>query len=182
MAYPHGSARSLDRGGLVHTQKQRKFLTIPVPDLHGDTPDTAYTPELSRHCIREPKPPKPPIIRNHPAVMARMGFSPIQYPQRQAEFEVQAMLFAQLRQCGFDVRGEVFAYQSRFDLVVFDVYQCARVLIEVKPCHGPLSPRQRQAYERYGLPFLCCYGVADIATTLERVSTIMTSLNHENNP
>lgn len=63
----------------------------------------------------------------------------IPYPNERSEFEIQAWLFAKLRQAGFDVRGEVRTSRKfskrvqalRFDLVFFEAEKPFRI-VEVK--------------------------------------------------
>lgn len=109
----------------------------------------------------------------------------IQYPARTSEFEIQAELFQDLKQLGYDIHGEVptswnrrtGTKGARFDLVIFRNKRAA-VLIEVKShlagrSHKPTTQtKQYQRYSQYGLPVIYCTNLTQIEETIAKVECI----------
>lgn len=94
----------------------------------------------------------------------------IKEPEKISEFEVQAWLFASLKDVGINVRGEVIVHTglnisgykvARFDLVVFKEGKAA-MIIEVKdkmPRKGVnQDSRQFKKYSSFGLPLYYVHG------------------------
>jgi hypothetical protein len=110
---------------------------------------------------------------------------PFKYTWEHTEFEIQAFLYASLKNAGYHVRGEVamFSRRSRFDLVIFDSekhgatgcrYRPLRI-IEVKKRRrssrrGTKSGNQVHGYyESFGYPvdFVC--GMKEARKYLEEI-------------
>ena len=102
----------------------------------------------------------------------------IPYPQRMTEFEIQSLLFGILKKEGFKVRGEVKAYKSRLDVVVYDDNYKARVIIEVK-ARKRIRAKVRKykqviKYEElFGLPVIVCLNQQKVTETINQVKGIM---------
>lgn len=62
----------------------------------------------------------------------RLKEKAIRYPGVASEFEIQAYLYHELRELGYDVRGEVLSEAGRLDLVVYDADRMPIRIIEVK--------------------------------------------------
>lgn len=104
----------------------------------------------------------------------------IEYPGRNSEFEVQAELYMALKNKGFDVKGEVPALHSVFDLVVF---KCCRpkCIIEVKATIDIDRLRRRlnrryqyKKYMSFGIPLVYCCALVEIDMCIGIVSKILT--------
>jgi hypothetical protein len=88
----------------------------------------------------------------------------IRYPAAASEFEIQAAIYAGLKELAYDIRGEVAEGDCRFDLVVYLEDRKPVRIIEVKkyrPNEGPKEHRNRakqsnqcqlQKYEQFGVP------------------------------
>jgi hypothetical protein len=78
----------------------------------------------------------------------------IPFPGESTEFEIQAMLFAELREMGLIVRGCVGASGGAdvFDLVVYDESRRAVRIIEVKKDNVRAEKSQLARYSKYGVP------------------------------
>lgn len=103
----------------------------------------------------------------------------INYPERTAEFEIQAELYTAIKELGFDVRGEVKAYRSMFDLVVFKLYK-PKCIIEVKSSKNIIRSRERlsksgqhRKYSMFNLPLVYCYSKQEIPRCLDIIKKIM---------
>ena len=110
------------------------------------------------------------------------------YPDHVSEFEVQAELFFALKGIPeLDVRGEVKSRGThglrpaktacRFDIVPF-VGEKALCIVEVKGGHvkhktAMEDTRQGTRYPTYGIPVLVCYGMSDVAETVEAVRQLL---------
>lgn len=103
----------------------------------------------------------------------------IPLPNRESEFEIQSMMYNILKyQDKFIVRGEVKAYKSRLDLVVYNKNNQAKVIIEVKS-----RARLRKTYRKYKqvtkyenlfkLPVVVCHNRAKVGETLNKVRELM---------
>lgn len=103
----------------------------------------------------------------------------IPYSKLETEFEIQAMLYNILKyKDGYVVKGEVKAYRSRLDIVVYDKQFNAKVIIEVKA-----RKRIRQNYRKYkqvdkyeklfNLPVIVCHDRSKVGKTLNEVRRIM---------
>lgn len=103
------------------------------------------------------------------------------YPAIESEFEVQAWLYGNLRDLGFDVRGEVQALGCfgmrktkagcRFDLVLYDAMKKPICIFEVKarPVKHKISvdeTRQGMRYPLFGVPVHFVYGMAGARAAL----------------
>ncbi|MCK5611718.1 type I restriction enzyme HsdR N-terminal domain-containing protein [Candidatus Pacearchaeota archaeon] len=102
----------------------------------------------------------------------------IKYPERISEFEIQSLTYGILRKEGFIVRGEVKAYKSRLDIVVYDEQKKAVCIIEVKSRKRIRTRtkkyKQVQKYEElFNLPVLVCVSKSQIQDTLNQVRRIM---------
>ena len=108
----------------------------------------------------------------------------IKYPDVDSEFEVHAMLYFNLRQAGWDARGEVPFHGSfglrkakaacRFDLVIFNQDKTPRFIIEVKarPVRHKTTvedTRQGTRYPMFGVPVHFVYGMQDAAVLLNKL-------------
>ena len=92
----------------------------------------------------------------------------IQYPKRMSEFEVQALLWMELKKRCIDVRGCVPCRtidgdkhpKCYLDLVVFSDLRTPMFIIECKnrpePGSAILGARQRRRYSRFNIPLLVC--------------------------
>ena len=111
----------------------------------------------------------------------------IKYPEKESEFEIQAKLFSELKQRGFDVRGEVSVgaveYMSRsgvrkksrcqLDLVVFHESKVA-CIIEVRNWvkkDFPTMTNQLRKYAVFGVPLIVCGSYCKIDYTLHVVES-----------
>ncbi len=102
----------------------------------------------------------------------------IPLPKRESEFELQSMMFSILKSQGFIVRGEVKAYKSRLDLVVYGRDNKAKCIIEVKA-----RARLRKTYRKYKqvtkyetlfkLPVVVCHNRTKVGESLDKVREIM---------
>lgn len=100
----------------------------------------------------------------------------ITYPTRQAEFEIQALLYLALKRQGLNVRGEVKAYKSRLDLVIFNDDNQAKCIIEVKANQRPKQRKYKRVtkYEElFKLPVIVCMHKTQINDTISQVKGIM---------
>ena len=100
----------------------------------------------------------------------------INYPTRQAEFEIQALLYIALKREGLNVRGEVKAYKSRLDLVIFNDTNKALCVIEVKANQRPKQRKYKRVtkYEDlFNLPVLVCMHKTQIQDTINQVKGII---------
>jgi hypothetical protein len=116
----------------------------------------------------------------------------IVFPQSDTEFEVQAVLYCRLKQCGLNVRGEVFCWcedrgmpaRTRLDLVVFNDQLQPVVIIECKNRNGNAEPvftltsgtRQHRRYHKFGLPVVQCPSMGCVEQAKDLV---MQHLDHE---
>lgn len=100
----------------------------------------------------------------------------ILFPDRIAEFEIQAHLFSKLIQQGINVRGEVKAEKSRLDLVIFNEDNQAICLIEVKSSQR-IKKRKYKRVKKYenlfGLPVIVCTHQDQIRNTIDQVKEII---------
>jgi hypothetical protein len=93
-------------------------------------------------------------------------------PKRETEFEVQAMLYTELRSLGFNVRGEVPAVwnvkplrKCRFDLAEFvdgkmvGIIEVKSAPITHRTAQGWNGTRQGYRYSRWGVPVAVVYGM-----------------------
>ncbi len=97
-------------------------------------------------------------------------------PTHQTEFEIQALLWSELRKLGVNVRGEVKCIFSgravvRFDLAVFEdgrlvgLIECKR---EGKQTDSEWSEtRQGRRYAQFGVPVLLVRGHGDALKVIE---------------
>ena len=100
----------------------------------------------------------------------------IKYPTRQAEFEIQALLYIALKREGLNVRGEVKAYKSRLDLVIFNDDNKAICIIEVKSNQRPKQRKYKRVtkYEElFHLPVLICMHKSQINDTISQIKGII---------
>ncbi len=100
----------------------------------------------------------------------------LRYPHEVSEFEIQAFLFASLRQMGYHVRGEVSTANqvSRFDLVVYANNNEATRVIEVKKDHKDHARKQVLKYSQdYGVPVDCISSMDDAARYLLAAQEIL---------
>lgn len=100
----------------------------------------------------------------------------IKYPTRQAEFEIQALLYISLKREGLNARGEVKAYKSRLDLVIFNDDNTAKCIIEVKANQRPKQRKYKRVtkYEDlFKLPVLVCMHKSQINDTISQVKRII---------
>lgn len=97
-------------------------------------------------------------------------------PTRMSEFEVQAFLWSQLRELGFNVRGEVktkFAHRCyvRFDLALFEDGKLVGILeIKRAPVKHKSSweeTRQGNRYNQFGVPVKIVYGYEEACALVE---------------
>jgi hypothetical protein len=95
----------------------------------------------------------------------------IPYPRRISEFEIHAEVFMILKGLGYDIRGEVSAPGSRFDLVMFKNKE-PKVVIEVKRLKRPnrfrSNGRRISRYRSYGVPVVVCLNENYIVDTIEK--------------
>lgn len=99
----------------------------------------------------------------------------VKEPNSPSEFEIQAILYYELRKLGLNIRGEVRVLlpkegrrqpSCRFDLVEFVDGQLVGI-IEVKPKKVKKEPaswhatRQGLRYTRFGVPVRLVYGMRD---------------------
>ena len=103
----------------------------------------------------------------------------VPYPaenRRRSEFEIQAELYNQLQEEGLNVRGEVKAYKSRLDIVVFDDDNQAILIIETKSWSRKkkrTETKQLKKYKRlFDIPVLVCGRLSQINETVEKVINI----------
>ena len=102
----------------------------------------------------------------------------IPLPKRESEFELQSMMFSILKSQGYTVRGEVKAYKSRLDLVVYSKDNKAKCIIEVKA-----RARLRKTYRKYKqvtkyetlfkMPVIVCHNRSEVGKSLDKVREIM---------
>ena len=100
----------------------------------------------------------------------------ITYPSRLAEFEIQALLHISLKREGLNVRGEVKAYKSRLDLVIFNDDNKAKCIIEVKSSQRIKNRKYKRVakYEElFKLPVLVCMHPSQIQDTTNQAKRIM---------
>ncbi len=100
----------------------------------------------------------------------------IPYLTKRTEFEIQSDAYQYLRERGLNVRGEITERinirklsrgikgmrQCRFDIVVYDSFNKAVCIIEVKDASEKSQPnlrknRQFRKYSLYKLPLLYCW-------------------------
>lgn len=93
-------------------------------------------------------------------------------PKKASEFEVQAMLWSELRAMGYNVRGEVRApfaagmkrERCRFDLAIFEdgkmvgIIETKAGVTKHKTNAGWSGTRQGFRYGTYGVPIVVIYG------------------------
>ncbi len=93
-------------------------------------------------------------------------------PKQATEFEIQATLYAALRDLGFTVRGEVRTPieergQCRFDLAEFvdgnlvGIIEVKAAPITHKTAAGWNGTRQGRRYGKFGVPVRVVYGIRD---------------------
>jgi len=95
---------------------------------------------------------------------------PIDYPERESEFEVQAYIYHTLKGKAFDVRGEVTSRlgSAVLDLVVYDGRKAALVIevkaaapnARVKALLADSTQEQLDDYRRLGVPVTLVCGMA----------------------
>ena len=108
------------------------------------------------------------------------------YPKdRISEFEVQSDLYQQLKQLGFNVRGEVKAKFSRLHIVVFNNNNIAKCIIEVKSRKreraAPRKYKRVQKYEElFRLPVITCINRTQINDTINQVKGIINAKSCNN--
>lgn len=105
----------------------------------------------------------------------------ISCPAKESEFEIQSMIYGILKhKDGFIVKGEVKAYKSRLDIVVYDKSKNPKCIIEVK-ARGKIRKvyrkyKQVEKYEKlFNLPVVVCHNRAKVGETLTEVRKIMGS-------
>ena len=112
----------------------------------------------------------------------------IEYPNKSNEFEIQAELYSLLKSYSINVRGEVVDKnirnalgnkvgfkKSRFDLVVFDKNNIAKIIIEVKPCitRKKEGTKQFNKYSIYNLHLLYCFRDTNKLILLNRIIDLL---------
>ncbi len=87
----------------------------------------------------------------------------ILYPTKPSEFDIQADLYSSLKELGYNCHNQVSSYchgkKSRFDIVVFDLDNQPRIIIEVKDSENKTlvygeKTNQIEKYLQYGIPVL----------------------------
>jgi len=109
---------------------------------------------------------------------------PIPYPENPSEFEVQAELWWNLLQLGYDARCEVCVHKlggerrgAQMDIVIFDAQRVARLIIEVKRSGTVGGLRQVRYYgSRHGRWCIMCRGKEGIPGTLAEVEQRMDAM------
>jgi hypothetical protein len=119
-----------------------------------------------------------------------MQYFPIEYPEKDSEFEVQASLWMALKAEGFIVKGEVESvcydftayHRVSFDLVVFNELKAPIVIIECKnwisDCEQ-LKGRQARRYAMFGVPVLLCTKLANVPKVVKAVLALEQSILEE---
>lgn len=112
----------------------------------------------------------------------------IRYSKHVSEFEVQAHLFSTLRKLGYNIRGEVKAYDvggskkktyCRFDLVIFNRNRWNEnhpiLIIEVKRKRHRNKGLKSQInkYAKFGIPVIVYYSFKDITMVLEKLKNLV---------
>jgi hypothetical protein len=106
----------------------------------------------------------------------------ITYPLKPSEFDVQADLYCDLRNLGYDCKNQVSAFcgekKSIFDIVIFDSEKRPRIIIEAKDTnHKQLlfgkPTLQIETYQKYQLPILVYTPYISKEVIVEKVKTIM---------
>lgn len=103
----------------------------------------------------------------------------VYYPDnRISEFEIQSDLYQELKQQGFDVRGEVKAKQSRLDIVVFNEQKKAVCIVEVKSQKKERTTQRKykrvaKYEELFKLPVLTCLNRNQITEIVNEVKGII---------
>ena len=105
----------------------------------------------------------------------------IDYPDKVSEREVQAELFVKLKCLGYnarcDVRGENSGRKTKFDIVIFDINNNAKFIIEIKSNNYDKSyvinkfntSKRKQKYDRFNIPTLCCANKKSISSLIWRL-------------
>lgn len=106
----------------------------------------------------------------------------IGYPRRLSEFEMQAIIYGQLRSLHIDARGCVGArcddfgkhHKCYFDLVVFDRLKKPVLIIEVKNRKkksklSGIGGRQHRRYSKFSVPIVVCDREDDVFRTVDKV-------------
>ena len=102
----------------------------------------------------------------------------IPFPERQSEFELQSLVYGILKKEDINVRGEVKAYRSRLDIVVYNKQNKAKCIVEVKSRKKVRERitkyKQVQKYEGlFKLPVIVCVHPSQIQDTINQVKRII---------
>jgi hypothetical protein len=114
---------------------------------------------------------------------ANKRFDVVNRDESHTEFEVQAFLYSAIKQIGLNVRGELVHFDKktrqkcRFDLVIFDENNKAKVIIEVKS--APIKhktrledTRQYQKYTSFGCRVVFVYGMDDAVNYVDSLNIL----------
>lgn len=175
-----------DRGG--YSKRQVQLLGVPWPLTHGwkkniinkDYDESVISAFIN--CRKSKEEHTLNVFGSSENINTTIA-----YPNKPTEFEIHAELYVFLKAMGYNVRGEInhtittdirqrCGYKkSRFDLVVFDDKNEAKIIIEVKdgPAHDVSSTRQYTKYSMHNLPLLYHFVDTTNDTTLKSVEEIM---------
>lgn len=104
------------------------------------------------------------------------------YPTKPSEFDVQADLYCELKNLGYDCKNQVSSFcgdrKSVFDIVIFDSEKRPRIIIEAKDTnHKQLlfgkPTLQIERYQKYNLPILVYTPYISRDIIVKKVKTIM---------
>jgi len=103
----------------------------------------------------------------------------IPYPKKMKEAEIQAILYSKIIDEGYNARLEVRGDNCSFDIVVFNINNLAKCIIEVKNYSESYNlakfsdTKQYKKYTSYDIPLCLCSGIEQIDSTVSWVKKVM---------